>query len=169
MDSNLTLILDSTAFYAAIPFSSSGTFHTTPSVLEEVTKGKSRAMMVEVLVSSGRLQVQGPNVKSVDTIREQSKRVEGHGFLSETDLSVIALAADLSEQGIRSIIITDDYAIQNVAKIMNLEYRPALFKGIRDVGRWLIFCPGCGKSYSERAIKICENCGTKLRRRLQKS
>jgi UPF0271 protein len=39
-------------------------------------------------------------------------------------------------------------------------------KGIKDVGKWIHYCPGCKASY--QSGKECSICGTALKRKLIK-
>jgi len=39
-------------------------------------------------------------------------------------------------------------------------------KGIKDVGKWIHYCPGCKTSF--KGGKECSNCGTALKRKLIK-
>ena len=63
-------------------------------------------------------------------------------------------------------IITDDFAISNVAKNIGLDIAPIMTKGIKDVGKWIHYCPGCKASY--QGGKECSICGTTLKRKLLK-
>ena len=58
--------------------------------------------------------------------------------LSKQDISVIALSVEM-----RGLTVTDDFAISNVMKNIGLEVSPVMTGGIRDVGRWIHYCPGC--------------------------
>ena len=165
MDSDL--ILDSTAFYAGTPFSSNEIMYTTPQVFEEISRGENVHLRVRGLVDSGRLKLLSPREESITKIRNSSRKIEGSSILSEADISVIALGLEMAERNSakKVIIVTDDYAIQNVAASMRVEYRPVITRGIRDNGNWLVYCPGCGRE-QERVSEVCETCGTKYRRRL---
>lgn len=169
VDLDSDLILDSTAFYAGTPFSSSRKFYTTKAVLEEVMRGEEIAMRVEMLKEVGRLVIIEPSKGSYEEVSSVSRRMEGTKMISNADVSILAICLDLSLEGRGAAIVSDDYAVQNVAKVMNLQYRPVLFRGIRDAGRWRVFCPGCGKRYQDKVPKICDSCGTELRRRLRRT
>ncbi|MCZ6648631.1 MAG: hypothetical protein O7B30_05270 [Thaumarchaeota archaeon] len=165
MDSNL--ILDSTAFYAGIPFSSSEIMYTTPQVFDEIAKGKNVYLRVKGLIDSDRLRILHPGEKSIAKIKNSSQAIEGLGILSDADLSVVALAIEMAEvePAKKTVIVTDDYAIQNVAANMHVEYRAVMTRGIRNKGSWSVYCPGCGRE-QEGEARVCEACGTKYRRRL---
>ena len=81
--------------------------------------------------------------------------------LSKQDVSIIALGIETKGQ-----IITDDFAISNVGKNIGLVISPIMTKGIKDVGKWIHYCPGCKASY--QGGKECSICGTALKRKLLK-
>ncbi len=63
-------------------------------------------------------------------------------------------------------IISDDFAISNVAKNLGLKISPIMTKGIKDVGKWIHYCPGCRKNHPN-GIE-CPICATPLKRKLLK-
>ncbi|MDR0198367.1 MAG: nucleic acid-binding protein [Methanomassiliicoccaceae archaeon] len=94
---------------------------------------------------------------SVSKVRDIALGSGDAGKLSDVDVSVIALAIDLG-----GIVMTDDFSIQNVCKIMNIEYRPVGTEGIKRVEKWNYRCNGCGKWYKER-MNDCPICGASMR------
>lgn len=94
---------------------------------------------------------------SVSKVRDVAKKSGDLGRLSDVDISVIALALDLN-----GIILTDDYSIQNVSKIMGIQYKAVGTDGIRKVEKWNYRCNGCGKWYKEE-LKECPICGHSMR------
>ena len=68
------------------------------------------------------------------------------------------------------MVVTDDYSIQNVLKIMGIPYRSVLTKGIEDVVGWVKICKGCKKKYPSDTVLIeCEICGSPIyRKRINK-
>ena len=95
--------------------------------------------------------------ESADRVREVARKSGDMGRLSDVDISVIALAIDVG-----GIILTDDYSIQNVSRIMGMDYKSIGTPGIRKVERWNYRCNGCGKWFKED-VKECPICGHSLR------
>jgi UPF0271 protein len=95
-----------------------------------------------------------PSLKKVEDAATKSGDI---GRLSDVDLSVIALAVDLN-----GIVLTDDYSIQNVCKIMGIEYRPVGTDGIKKIEKWNYRCNGCGKWYKEK-MNDCPICGSSMK------
>jgi endoribonuclease Nob1 len=150
-------ILDATSFYAGIPFSSQEISFTTPLVFEEIKHIKKEQAAIFALIESKRLGIIEPEQKFCDLVREKAENTGDFHNLSEEDISVIALCLQLGGE-----LLTDDFAISNVAKHLNLKVLPVMTRGITRTS-WIYFCSGCEKSFSK--VSICPICGNKLRRR----
>ena len=72
-------------------------------------------------------------------------------------MTVIALAIDLN-----GTIWTDDYSIQNVARILGIGFKPVGMEGIKKVVKWNYKCTGCGKWYKDNQPD-CPICGSALK------
>lgn len=94
---------------------------------------------------------------SMERVREAARASGDLGRLSPVDMSVLALALDVD-----GTIMTDDYSIQNVARILGVPYRPVGTDGIRRVAKWNYQCVGCRKWYKER-LSECPVCGSPMR------
>jgi UPF0271 protein len=86
--------------------------------------------------------------------------------MSDADLSIIALAFELRDSS--PIIITDDYAIANVAELSGIRVSYVMSKGITKVGTWIRYCSACGIVYRKNE-RQCTICGNRLRSRLRPS
>jgi UPF0271 protein len=94
---------------------------------------------------------------SMAKVKDVASRSGDIGRLSDVDVSVIALALDLN-----GIVLTDDFSIQNVCKIMNIEYRSVGTNGIKRIEKWNYRCNGCGKWYKEK-MNDCPICGSSMK------
>ena len=108
-----------------------------------------------------RLKISDPDTEFIDKIKVASKKTGDFNQLSKQDISVIALCLQMNGE-----IITDDFAISNVAKNLNLKVSPLMTSGINDVGNWIHYCPGCKKNFESGSE--CPLCGTRLKRKLIK-
>ena len=155
-------ILDASGFYAGIPFASSEKFLTTSLVFEEIKHIKKNQDALGVLLETNRLEIKEPEKKFVDLIKKQAKKTGDFQKLSNEDVSCLALCLQL-----KSDLITDDFSVSNVAKNLGLKVIPVMTSGIKNVGNWSYYCPGCHKKFS--GISECPICGNKLKRKLQSS
>ena len=154
-------ILDASAFYAGVPFRSSEDYYTTSLVYDEIQHIKKNHDALGILLETNRLKIREPDGQSTQAAIKAAKNTGDFPQLSKQDISIIALGIETKGQ-----IITDDFAISNVAKNIGLTIAPIMTKGIKDVGKWIHYCPGCKASYQNG--KECDICGTALKRKLLK-
>jgi UPF0271 protein len=154
-------VLDSTAFYAGIPYQGSGRYYTTYLVLEEVKHHNVGSSLIHT-----RVQVTEPSPESMDKVRSTATKTGDIGALSQTDMSLLALGLDLKngEGGVN--IVSDDFAVRNVAEVLSIPLAPTAMKGgeWKNI-TWKIYCRGCGKTYTNPKLTVCPVCGTRLERK----
>lgn len=154
-------ILDASAFYAGVPFRSSSDCYTTSLVYDEIKHIKKNHDALGTLLETNRLKIREPDEESTKAATEAAKNTGDYPQLSKQDLSVIALCIELEGE-----IISDDFAISNVARNLGLKISPIMTQGIKDVGRWMHYCPGCRTNHESG--KECPICATPLKRKLLK-
>jgi len=136
-------------------------FFTTSLIFDEIKHIKKNHDAIGTLMETKRLKISDPDAEFVDKIKAASKKTGDFNQLSKQDISVIALCLQMNGE-----IITDDFAISNVAKNLNLKVSPLMTSGINDVGNWIHYCPGCKKNFESGSE--CPLCGTRLKRKLIK-
>ena len=154
-------VLDATAFYAGIPFVSEDSFLTTSLVYDEIQHIKAKQGALETLQETNRLQIRDPSEESINNVIDVSKKTGDFQTISKQDISVIALAFENSIE-----LITDDFAVTNVAKQLGIKTSSLMTQGINTVGKWISYCSICGKEFSKK--DECPICGNKLNRKLIK-
>jgi UPF0271 protein len=137
---------------------------TTNGVIREIKDFNSR-IFTETALEDGRLEVREPApwaLNKVQRIMEQS----GDALrLSGVDTDILALAVTLAES-YQPQLVTDDYSMQNLSKILKIPYRSVLTPGIEQVYHWALICQGCKKHYPPHYKGLdCELCGSKLIKR----
>jgi len=141
---------------------------TTPALIDEMAKHGLQET-VQTLIATGKMQVLEPSSSSIRAVESAASTLGDLQYLSEPDIQLLALALDLARQGRRSVIVTDDYSVQNVARHLSISFRPAAERGIREVIRWETYCPGCWQSFPGHVKgDVCPRCGTPLKRRAVK-
>ncbi len=136
-------------------------FFTTSLIFDEIKHIKKNHDAIGTLMETKRLKISDPDAEFVDKIKVASKKTGDFNQLSKQDISVIALCLQMNGE-----IITDDFAISNVAKNLNLKVSSLMTSGINDVGNWIHYCPGCKKNFESGSE--CPLCGTQLKRKLIK-
>ncbi|WP_428326511.1 NOB1 family endonuclease [Nitrosopumilus sp.] len=154
-------ILDASAFYAGVPFRSSSDCYTTSLVYDEIKHIKKNHDALGTLLETNRLKIREPDTDSTKAATNAAKNTGDYPQLSKQDLSVIALGIELEGE-----IISDDFAISNVAMNLGLKISPIMTQGIKDVGKWVHYCPGCRTNHESG--KECPICATPLKRKLLK-
>jgi len=125
-------VLDTAAFLAALPLHIYGyKMYTTPSVINEVRDSES-VIRLEISIDIDRIEIVSPSTRSISRVVEISKRLGLYNFLSKTDIEVIALALELREQGLKPVVLTDDYDIQILLRSIGIEFRSVKTMGIKD-------------------------------------
>ncbi len=141
----------------------------TASVMVEVKDFKSK-LFLESTIEDGTITILEPesvDIKNVTTVIRKSGDVLR---LSEEDKNLVALAFKLKRENNDPMVVTDDYSMQNVLKIVGIPFRSVLTEGITEIYGWIKICKGCKKKYPpEYAYDECEICGTRIiKRRIKK-
>lgn len=152
-------VLDAGAFYAGTPFLSSGRHCTTQAVLDEVRHIKKSHGAIDALLETGSLRVIDPGRDNIEKARAAARKTGDYSRLSRADFSIIALALELG-----TTLVTDDYAVANVATGLEIPVKSTSSKGIRETRKWIAYCSACGKAFGP-AAKECPLCGNKLKRK----
>ena len=119
-------VLDSSAFYAGIPFGSNEPSYTTSLVYDEIKHIKKNHDAVDILIETGRLTVSNPESEFIEIVRNTANESGDLHELSVEDISIIALSLKLNAE-----LITDDFAVSNVAKNLNIQVFPVMTDGIK--------------------------------------
>ena len=154
-------VLDSTAFYAGIPYQGNGRYYTTYLVLEEVKHHNVGSSLIHT-----RVQVTEPSPDSLNRVKTTAIKTGDIGALSQTDISLLALGLDLMNGAGGVNLVTDDFAVRNVAEVLSIPLAPTSMKGGEwKTMTWKIYCRGCGKTYTNPKLTVCPVCGTQLVRK----
>ncbi|SEL12730.1 NOB1 family endonuclease [Haloferax larsenii] len=127
-----------------------------PLVKEELTG--EHAFRFDALEGAG-MYVHIPGQGTVDKVLRAGGETGDKGVLSETDARLIAAAFELD-----AILVTDDYAMQNVAEHLGVEVEVIAQDGITEQRDWKFQCQGCGREFDEDKER-CPICGMGLSRK----
>lgn len=164
------IVLDTSAFIAGFdPLTVLDNQYTVPEVERELIADSIPWTRFKTAVENGKLTIREPKKSFTREILEASKKVGDMRYLSEADLQVLALSLELKAEGLIPLIVTDDYSIQNVANKVDVEFTSLLTFGIKFRFKWILYCPACYRKYPpDYEFKICEVCGTELKRKPKK-
>ncbi|WP_342303660.1 DNA-binding protein [Methanolobus sp. ZRKC5] len=131
---------------------------TIPSVINEL-KSNEASMRFELARESG-ARVEMPEDSFRKSVLDIANKTRDCEELSATDIDILAKA--LEYKGV-SVLLTDDYAVQNVAKVLGIEVKPVAQKKIKDVLVWQKECVGCRKRFDSG--EVCPVCGSALKKK----
>ncbi len=143
------LVLDSSALIEGFVPPANYEIYIPPGVAEEV-RDKSLDFTLLKIVSPSRYN----NKLAVKAAKETGD----FPSLSNVDIEVIALALQLNAK-----IVTDDYAIQNVASHLRLDFEGVHQEKIKEKRKWKWRCTSCGR-YFNHYYEQCPVCGGELKR-----
>ncbi|WP_321429995.1 NOB1 family endonuclease [uncultured Methanolobus sp.] len=131
---------------------------TIPSVVNEL-KSSEAAMRFDLARESG-ARVEMPEDSFREKVLQVANETKDCEELSPTDIDILAKALEYKGN---SVLLTDDYAVQNVAKVLGLEVKPVAQKKIKDVLVWQKQCTGCRRKFDSG--DVCPVCGSPLKKR----
>ncbi len=126
------LVADTAALLTGKVLSIPQRSYTTPSVVEEVRDAESRRV-VEMALSTGRLEVLEPRREALEEARKAAMRAGVLRRLSETDLEVLALALTLKNESCEVLVATDDYALQRAVIAAGFRVVRLRYPGVKGV------------------------------------
>jgi UPF0271 protein len=159
---NKIYVLDTSAVIAGfVPGLTDAEQVTIQEVLKEARDLCSR-LEFETAVSAGKVSVVEPSKESITKVRDKVGQTGDR--VSEVDIKLLATTLDLQLAGKAPELVTDDYAIQNLASFFGISYNRVAMPGITEVFSWEMVCPACGRKYPPNTSQ-CEVCGSQLRRK----
>lgn len=151
----MTCVLDASVFFSDLPVTEKA--YTTPSVVAELVDLRSKGRL-EALLAEG-LSVREPENRFLEEVEAAAKRSGDAEKISWTDRDILALALE-----VQAVLITDDFAVQNVAHSLKVQTRSIQQRAARQI-RWRFRCSGCGRYYRESGE--CPVCGAAIKRKLK--
>lgn len=139
--------------------------YSVPEVWDELREQTGPSYRLTISRSSGKLTIRSPTTTSLEEVAEKARVLGDRVVLSKADTGVLALALDLRGEGKTPVIVSDDYAVQNVAEGIRIAYQPLATLGIREKFSWIYYCPACYRRYAQTDLQVCPVCGTKLKRK----
>jgi len=100
-----------------------------------------------------------PDAETVERIERAARETGDFDELSRTDIRLVAAAFELDGR-----LVTDDYAMQNVADKLEVPVEVIAQEGISEQRDWTFQCGGCGREFDENHDR-CPICGSELSRK----
>jgi rRNA maturation endonuclease Nob1 len=133
-----------------------------PELLEDEMKSSESRSVLTVLEAEGKIIKTPPSSESIKRIMKIAEETGDISALSEIDLHVLALAQDFPG----SVIYSDDNAVQNVCKRLNMKFNSIQFK-IKHQREYFWKCTVCGSKFTYK-LDDCADCGSPTKRYFRK-
>jgi len=154
-------VLDSSALFYGKDLPSDYECVVTPGVVQELIR-HGMGERLNLLLDT-KLKELSPSILSVRAVRDAASKTGDIRRLSETDIEILALAYEMKYE-----LVTDDYSIQNLAKVIGVRTLGMEQSGIHEVFEWQAKCSGCGKLFAAH-VEICDICGSATRTKRKRS
>ncbi|MFB6108497.1 MAG: NOB1 family endonuclease [Haloplanus sp.] len=100
-----------------------------------------------------------PADNTVETVERAATETGDAEELSGTDVRLVAATFELD-----GTLVTDDYAMQNVADHLGVDVEVIARDGITEQRDWRFQCQGCGREFDDHRDR-CPICGSDLSRK----
>lgn len=100
-----------------------------------------------------------PDADAITEVEHAARTTGDLDELSPVDVRVLAAAVELD-----GTLVTDDYAMQNVADELGLDVDAVAKAGISERRDWVFQCQGCGRTFDTKKER-CPICGSGLTRK----
>ncbi len=151
MQTDVWNILDTCAFLSQIH--PDGKIATINGIENEIVNRQSKQYYSN-LKSKG-LKVIEPQPDSITHVEKRAQKTGDLDVLSDIDLQILALGHE-----VEGIIISDDFAIQNVALHMGIKVISCSGNKIKELRVWDYKCSGCD-FVTKNKRETCQVCGSK--------
>ena len=136
-----------------------GEFVTVPGIKTEIVNRQSRQYFENMLATH--LKVMKAQKNSYDVVNKEAKETGDYDVLSKVDIDILALGYEC-----KGTIITDDFAIQNVALALEVKFLSCSGKVISEKRAWRYKCTACNHKEKVK-LKNCSVCGNEEIRRIK--
>ena len=147
-------VLDSSAFINE--YHTDDDTATIPLVREELTDES--GYRFDAMEGAG-MRIHIPDAETVERVERAARETGDFAELSNTDVRLIATTFELD-----ATLVTDDYAMQNVAERLDVAVDVIAREGIEEQRDWRFQCQGCGREFDENKDR-CPICGSGLARK----
>ena len=128
---DLFYILDASAFING--FEPKSQFNFTVSEITDEVKDLKSKILLDQAIEEGKIIIKEPKEEFIKELNEIISKSGDDLCLSEADKKLLALALDLNEENENIKVLTDDYSMQNVLKIIDIPYGSIITEGIKGI------------------------------------
>tara|TARA_B100000586_G_scaffold1428_1_gene919 strand:+ start:122 stop:601 length:480 start_codon:yes stop_codon:yes gene_type:complete len=150
MQTDVWIILDSCAFLTQKH--PEGKLVTIPEIEKELVNKQS--IQYHTNLKEHKLDIKEPNETSEKWIKRKANTTGDLDILSNVDQKILALAYEL-----KGLIVSDDFAIQNVALYIGIDFVSCSGNEIGEMRKWNYKCSACNhiEGNKDNECRICGN------------
>ena len=161
---DLYYVLDASAFING--FEPKGQYNFTVSEITDEVKDLRSKILLDQAIEDEKIIIKEPKEEFIDELNGIISKSGDDLRLSQADKKLLALALDLKEENENIKVLTDDYSMQNVLKIIDIPFDSIITEGIKGIYNWVKTCEGCKKEFdADYPFDDCEICGSKVFKR----
>ncbi len=151
----MKFIVDASVIFSGLILSGGNEYITTEATISEIKSSRFKRYTENVLIM---IQVKEPDETFLEQVEKLAGETGDFSMLSHNDIELIALALQES-----AVLLTNDLAMQNVARELGIKYESFNSKEIKEIIKWKYRCIGCHRIYN-RMLPSCPYCGNELRK-----
>jgi UPF0271 protein len=134
--------------------------------VEDEMRSEDALLRYDIAKAEG-LRIEAADKKYTALVEEQAKQTRDFEKLSQTDIEILSKALEYQEQyQDNAILLTDDFAVQNIAARLGIVVAPIAQRVIKDQIIWQKQCIGCHRHFSDG--DECPICGSPLRKKMKR-
>ena len=161
---DLYYVLDASAFING--FEPKGQYNFTVSEITDEVKDLRSKILLDQAIEDEKIIIKEPKEEFINELNGIISESGDDLRLSQADKKLLALALDLKEENENIKVLTDDYSMQNVLKIIDIPFDSIITEGIKGIYNWVKTCEGCKKEFdADYPFDDCEICGSKVFKR----
>ncbi len=151
----MKIVVDTSSLFYGFQFDGMNEYITTSKAMEEV---RNRQMKKSISMRLELVRILEPSSSYIEMVKQLAKRTGDLDQLSSTDIEIVALAKEQD-----ALLLTNDLAIQNVCKRMDVKYQAFGGKSIDTEIEWGYRCIGCHRRF-DKLFDACPYCGNELKK-----
>ncbi|MDG6218241.1 MAG: NOB1 family endonuclease [Candidatus Thermoplasmatota archaeon] len=155
---SIIYLIDSSALLSGKPFPlDEEECWTVEEIANEFSPGGASFRNFVYLQEKG-LRIHQPSEQAKKKVALVIEKMGEKNRLSIADQAILALAVDVKDNVQKqAVILTDDYSIQNIARVLQIKVQGISKRGITKTFKWRQRCRGCGRllSQDESTCRIC--------------
>ena len=159
---NIIYVADVSALAKYTPDSK---IYTTNNIIDEVKLNENktkelRISLIDSKINKGEIIIKDPKKQFLQEAKDVAVKTGDLKVMSKADISLVALSIELDREEHRVIVLSDDFAVQNICNETGVSVLNIVGQKIKKTIRWKNKCILCNKKFpNDYKDKDCNYCG----------